>query len=692
MTVWTGRNWHWIDSGDSHAVIGVTFGIGLLDEAVESAGTLSLALAALRAELARPVDVGDGVTFVPEVSVELGTDTATLTLRGVLEGVSAAWRRLPALFTRETVTAATVPLRPEASPWPADLLRRTGYNAAALAWLQTTADDAHERAGALLARLNPSALQVPAVFFTTERYLVGLVFPIDRIEIPPFHMEKDDDGPAPRTRWADGTPAWTGSDHDAGPSRIVRKDGTSMLDDSLGLSPTSSGRVLFSVMVPRSASGLSAAELLCRQLSALAANTIGYREGVHLEVYGAGAAYCVVVHSETAIQGPARHELLREAGKSLGVVPDAWIEDALGDAPGPAAPRIERERRLMGLGAWQEVTAALLRQAVNAAVDSLHLNFIPATAGLDNAKEADSAGYEPDRPQVFKSRVGRITHQACVETWEPSAPPSWINSLEVREGSLRIGGLKAGHGQRARITEGVDTAAAVAVLEDQAGTLVIVDGQLRTLTVQPALFHHDKKLRGLLDARLAGVPRLAFRSTVDPAKLQRRIQRNKRARFWWLALPAAVVAITVGSTIIDNSADHAVTERLAMDRTATLHNGSTVTVWGLGTVPGDGQGVPDRATVQVKFCAGADTKAKDLPPETQRSVSPANFKVFNKDQGFAALVDSDGQLRGTTLHEGECATGELEFTAAQLENPRAAYTNEVGDDVVWYPYGETPKK
>lgn len=104
MTVWTGQNWQLVDGDERQSVIGVTFGIGLLDEDVGSTGTLSIALAALRTELSRPIDFGQGITFVAEVSVELGTDTASLAVRGGLEGISAAWRRLPALFTPETVS------------------------------------------------------------------------------------------------------------------------------------------------------------------------------------------------------------------------------------------------------------------------------------------------------------------------------------------------------------------------------------------------------------------------------------------------------------------------------------------------------------------------------------------------------------------------------------------------------------
>ncbi|SEE44316.1 hypothetical protein SAMN04489740_1424 [Arthrobacter alpinus] len=90
-----------------------------------------------------------------------------------------------------------------------------------------------------------------------------------------------------------------------------------------------------------------------------------------------------------------------------------------------------------------------------------------------------------------------------MDTWEPTAPQSWISSLIVDQRSIRIGGLQPGHGKRCKITEGVHTAPAVAVLEDQADTLVIVDDQLRTLSVQPELFrrHEGWPLGAPIDSR-----------------------------------------------------------------------------------------------------------------------------------------------------------------------------------------------
>ncbi|WP_038462317.1 hypothetical protein [Arthrobacter sp. PAMC 25486] len=65
------------------------------------------------------------------------------------------------------------------------------------------------------------------------------------------------------------------------------------------------------------------------------------------------------------------------------------------------------------------------------------------------------------------------------------------------------------------------------------------------MAVHPALFRDDKKLLQLLNTPLSGVPRPACKSTVEIEQLQRPIRRSKRAKFWWIAVPAAVAAITV---------------------------------------------------------------------------------------------------------------------------------------------------
>lgn len=664
-----------------------------MDEEVGSTGTLSIALAALRTELSRPIDFGQGITFVPEVSVELGTDTASLAVRGGLEGISAAWRRLPALFTPETVSKKTVPLRPDASPWPADLLRRTGHNSAALAWLQTAAADAHDRAGALLTRLNPTSGEIPTVYFTTEKFLVGLAFPIAKDEaVPPLYLDEDDAVAGPRTRWADGTSVQSFSDLASQPATSINKDASSLFDDSLGISPTTNSRVLLSAMVPRSASGLMAADLLCRQLSTIAGTSIGYTEGMQLALCGAGEAAYVVVSSESVTKGAARHELLAEAGKSLGLIPDSWIVDALSEPHRILTPRLERDRRLMGLSAGEDMSTARLRSALRIAINSVHLNFVPASAGLDSAKKADDQGSMHGRKRIFKSRVGRITNEARVETWEPTAPPSWISSLIVDQRSIRIGGLQPGHGKRRKITEGVRTTPAVAVLEDQAGTLVIVDDQLRTLTVQPELFRRHKELLKVLDALLGGVPRLAFKSIVSPKKLQAHIRQSQRTKYGILAGLAALIAIIFTINVLNDPADKAVTQRVTYGEVVQLRNGTEITVSGIEIAPPAGDSLGTTVTVQINFCAGRNSDVKGLPPEVQRSVSADNFVAFSKDQGTVRAIDSEKQLRETTLRDGQCATGDLVFRAAQFDSPRIAYKNEVGDDVVWYPYGQVTKK
>lgn len=586
-----------------------------------------------------------------------------------------------------------MPLRPDASPWPADLLRRTGHNSAALAWLQTAAADAHDRAGALLTRLNPTSGEIPTVYFTTEKFLVGLAFPIAKDEaVPPLYLDEDDAVAGPRTRWADGTSVQSFSDLASQPATSINKDASSLFDDSLGISPTTNSRVLLSAMVPRSASGLMAADLLCRQLSTIAGTSIGYTEGMQLALCGAGEAAYVVVSSESVIKGAARHELLAEAGKSLGLIPDSWIVDALSEPHRILTPRLERDRRLMGLSAGEDMSTARLRSALRIAINSVHLNFVPASAGLDSAKKADDQGSMHGRKRIFKSRVGRITNEARVETWEPTAPPSWISSLIVDQRSIRIGGLQPGHGKRRKITEGVCTTPAVAVLEDQAGTLVIVDDQLRTLTVQPELFRRHKELLKVLDALLGGVPRLAFKSIVSPKKLQAHIRQSQRTKYGILAGLAALIAIIFTINVLNDPADKAVTQRVTYGEVVQLRNGTEITVSGIEIAPPAGDSLGTTVTVQINFCAGRNSDVKGLPPEVQRSESADNFVAFSKDQGTVRTIDSEKQLRETTLREGQCATGDLVFRAAQFDSPRIAYKNEVGDDVVWYPYGQVTKK
>ncbi len=586
-----------------------------------------------------------------------------------------------------------MPLRPDASLWPADLLRRTGHNSAALAWLQTAAADAHDRAGALLTRLNPTSGEIPTVYFTTEKFLVGLAFPIAKDEaVPPLYLDDDDAVAGPRTRWADGTSVQSFSDLASQPATSINKDASSLFDDSLGISPTTNSRVLLSAMVPRSASGLMAADLLCRQLSTIAGTSIGYTEGMQLALCGAGEAAYVVVSSESVIKGAARHELLAEAGKSLGLIPDSWIVDALSEPHRILTPRLERDRRLMGLSAGEDMSAARLRSALRIAINSVHLNFVPASAGLASAKKADDQGSMHGRKRIFKSRVGRITNEARVETWEPTVPPSWISSLIVDQRSIRIGGLQPGHGKRRKITEGVCTTPAAAVLEDQAGTLVIVDDQLRTLTVQPELFRRHKELLKVLDALLGGVPRLAFKSIVSPKKLQAHIRQSQRAKYGILAGLAALIAIIFTINVLNDPADKAVTQRVTYGEVVQLRNGTEITVSGIEIAPPAGDSLGTTVTVQINFCAGRNSDVKGLPPEVQRSVSADNFVAFSKDQGTARAIDSEKQLRETTLRDGQCATGDLVFRAAQFDSPRIAYKNEVGDDVVWYPYGQVTKK
>lgn len=173
MSTWHGENWQLIEPEQSGpgAEIGVLWGYGPLDERVEHAGALALALTALARGLEHPS---------VRVSVQLGADTGGLRLRGRPENLRVAWARLPDLFTAPLITPDLDPAHISALPWVEDVLLRTGGSAAALLHRGVEAMEADDPARRLLTELDPRRGDVPCVFWTDEESLVGTVFDVGR--------------------------------------------------------------------------------------------------------------------------------------------------------------------------------------------------------------------------------------------------------------------------------------------------------------------------------------------------------------------------------------------------------------------------------------------------------------------------------------------------------------------------------
>lgn len=124
-------------------------------------------------------------------------------------------------------------------------------------------------------------------------------------------------------------------------------------------------------------------------------------------------------------------------------------------------------------------------------------------------------------------------------------------------------------------------------------------------------------------------------------------------------------------------------EPAAIGQTTQLANGTTVTATGFDTRQTAPEDPESEVGVQVRFCVGDDAAARDLPPETRRSIPPTDVSMVNDRLGEAWLLDSVSQLRRDPLAQDRCAVRELVFRSSRHAVPRLAYANAAGDEVLW---------
>ena len=168
-----------------------------------------------------------------------------------------------------------------------------------------------------------------------------------------------------------------------------------------------------------------------------------------------------------------------------------------------------------------------------------------------------------------------------------------------------------------------------------------------------------------------------------------------RTRRTTLALYALIIAFAIFLTTmiaIQNTTPANVELRLEIGDTATLRNGTTIKATGFDIVWPNPDDPEATVTAHVTFCAGKDTKVSKLPPETQRTVKASDFGLFDSDYTVARPITTADQLDSITLPNEQCASGDLTFKGLNLEGPRLSYENAVGDDVIWYPYGQKPQR
>lgn len=678
MDQWHGSNWQLLEPTDDQTVLGINFGTGLLNERIETSGTLATVLAVIKAEVARPVELGPGRSALPEVHVRLCSDSAELFIRGESIVVAAAFKRLPELFSHATVPEGTLPIQAENTAWPADIVQRTGRNAAAMIPLMAYPQNIAEPARNCFALLDPAARRSPSIFYTNDPALVGHIYPV-----------RTEDASRPSFVWADGTAMGERTREIS--ARYAALDPLMQLAEGNGRGVVLGNNlpIIASVVLPRSTSGVLAAELLALQLDRCAKEIMDRNIDVRVSLIGLGTVVCAIFSTEQQPGELLRRRLIRKFADSMTQIPDSVIGDVVASSS-KISERMQRERALFGMEPDQSPDVEQLKLLIMHSAGTLHGAVDP---------EARSSGHGSNFGELIESEAidalalpGRIWGRRY-KPWAPrgfkGGPFAPIPALTIGRESVYLSGWKTMAHAGLSAGNAAERKSLLAVLEDEHGNLYLVDSKLRIATIFPGLYFYPKSLRRRIERWVGDTPRLSVVGELAPSTKQIWAKRKLGtiAVFWLLI--AAVGTGIYGLSVWDNFRDPLVA-RVDITAPVQLGNGTTMETTDFRILRPKAPAGAYSVAVQMNICGGADTRVPDNPPDAQRRISPEDFEMLNDAGQPATRVETSGDLQDRVLAEGECMAGTLEFTDPSMAYPRLAYKNAVGDDVVWYQQGQVP--
>lgn len=666
---WQGENWQLVEPEQRTASrgveVGVLWGRGTLDERVEHAGSLVLALETLARELRRPGAV--------RAEVQIGSDVCGLRLRGELEGVRAAWAGLPDLFTSTLDTTGLTPGHVSKLPWLEDVLLRTGPSGAALQLFRFETEGTQDAARRLLRELDPRRGDVPCVFWTDQESLVGAAFAVGPLR-----------GAGLGRRWAEGTPRWR-RDPEAWPQGGNRASVVPIPER---------GHEVLSMMVPRTADGIVAAELvrscLVRTLDRTLDGTLALERSEPVDITsrmtGMGEGLHVVLSFRTFLAPERRPDLFTALLQDLDDLPGSAVEEAIADSISSA--RCEREQRVHGLSPAMEPTAQGVHEALVAAQRSLHICLDPALLSLRE-----------------HARLSALPVVGPVEE-DPSAP------AETYRGSMRSAMLGNGDtSTRARLslttlhvsgsgmvndvspraelpdTATVDLTRVIAVWDQPPDAVWLLAHTGELIRVSSSALVGRKAFTRDLDAALHGVPRVTQRGWSH----RRDFSGLPGALFGCLLVlsPGLLFFGFVGVMIHHQNSGPAWIERSpSWTETVELTNGTDITVHqpvpatSPSSAGGEGEFIVD-----VTVCGGIDSLGKTPAGETaerevQNTVQSSDYAL--RGEGGTELTPVITEEQPPVLLEPkECTSLELHYRGELGDQPALVYTNAVGDEVNW---------
>jgi len=667
-STWHGENWQLVESepGTSWTgvEIGVLWGRGTLDERIEHAGSLVLALEALARELRRPGAV--------RADVQIGSDVCGLRLRGDLEEVRTAWAGLPDLFASTLDTTDLAPGHVPALPWLEDVLLRTGNSGAAMQHLAFEAEGTQDAAHRLLRELDPRRGDVPCVFWTDQESLVGEAFAVGPLR-----------GARQGRRWADGTPRWR-RDPEVRPWGGNRASVVPVPE--LGVER-------LSMMVPRTADGLVAAELvrsfLARTLTAVAPErTFAAVDPEHARVEsrmtGMGEGLHVVLSSRNRFMPEQQPGLFTALLRALDALPGSAVEEAL--AHGSFSARCERERRVHGLPPATEPTAQGVHEALAAGERSLHLPLDPALLSL--REHARLSALPVIAPAEEDPSAPAETYRASLRSafFGDGGDRTWAR-LSRRTLHVNGSGMVHDVSPRAELPDSavVDLTRVIAVWDQPRGEVWLLAHTGQLVRVSSSALVGRKAFTRDLDAALHGVPRVTRRGWSH----RRDLSGLPGILIGYLLVlsPGLLFFGFLGIMIHHQNSRPAWIERSpSWTETVELTNGTDITVRRPVPVPSSGE--EGEATVAVTVCGGIDSLGRTPAGETaerevQNTVQSSDYAL--RGEGGAELTPVVAEEQPPLLLEPkECTSFELRYRGELGGQPVLVYTNAVGDEVSWF--------
>lgn len=680
-----GIDWLTLGPGpaDSATMVAAMVDFGLADQPATRPNLLAVTAELLHRELARPIELPAGGVADATVSLHVEPTAFSVAVSGPRDAVPAAWARIGQILRGELRlsrgdTADILADGPDLGGWSTDLALRFGAGPLAFSTLKGQSADAvtDEEIATLIDRLDPRRALHRWVCWTTDPRLVGSELstpdrPPGRQPVTIAAQPGSLDQPSPHQ------PGWLAAPY---------------------------AEQLFSGVVPATPAGSLVARVVAQALGLAAAQRWPRSAGARLESYRVDRQhYLIALLERSPASLEERRRLTDELLEDLARLDDAVLQEALDrlvhELSEHGAPVLDVLATVFSDPAFHRRPVVEVRPDWKPTDDLASVDLGLLRTSLDDflatAHRAVPPGGEaptevpPLVPPLERPRGRRFASWATAPAHGLGTRLELVHTATVlwrHDVSLLRGAL--GHSTRRWVDQGaVDLRTARLVVRTGDDQSTIFDDRLRSVTVPWTELRRPTALRRLLEPQLASVPVLDHPPQPALGERLRREARGGLARNLALPIVAAVLigllALVSGGVI---GADRPRVATVAMGQPVELSNGSTLTASDPTTEQRPSVGWV--VTVQVRFCAGRDTRSPGTSGAARRYIGPEKFTLTTDGRTTASRVSVGSNpaaaLPAVTLDRGQCTDGLLAYgVPTRPERVSLRYSNLLGDEVTW---------